>query len=498
VEGHDVQIERRIGWQAGYELMTITGLILIPLAMICAGMKWRVFLPFLFVCSVLTTAAVINKGTVGLQPVYFADLLLIVRTLTDVTLNRTPLNIFVFKKMTALSLFYTASVFALLISLIAFEGRIHVVGGTDAFQADLAQPYTFRRENITQLAYLSINVAVVYCLAHQIARIGWKEACEILESAIISAIVFSEFFVGWQIASFYMGIPFPDSFIYSNVGYSRAAGQILRGVLRVSGPFEEPSTLAYFFTGFALFSWILYRNRRITAHLLLAISCVVVLLVSTSTTAYFGLVVISSLILRDIVTGRALTVTGNAKISRRTFVSFLIVLGAALVVGSYGAFHWDSVEAIYNETVAEKLQSSSFSERHWVDMMAIDIFAQTGGLGVGLGSHKPNSLIMTIVSNAGIFGSVAIVAFFYYLLMPGRSLTGIPQRAEIKHISPFQAMLLGLLLVHIFSNPNLSMGILWLSSGAVLGLVAALRLERTTRLATSVGATGVNIGRYRG
>jgi hypothetical protein len=60
--------------------MTITGLILIPVAMICAGMKWKVFLPFLFVCSVLTPAAVVNKGTVGLQPVYFADLLLIVRT----------------------------------------------------------------------------------------------------------------------------------------------------------------------------------------------------------------------------------------------------------------------------------------------------------------------------------------------------------------------------------------------------------------------------------
>jgi hypothetical protein len=82
--------------------------------------------------------------------------------------------------------------------------------------------------------------------------------------------------------------------------------------------------------------------------------------------------------------------------------------------------------------------------------------------------------------------------------MPGRSLTGIPQRAEIKHVSPFQAMLLGLLLVHIFSNPNLSTGILWLSAGSVLGLLAALRLERTTRLTTSVGVTGVDIGRYRG
>jgi hypothetical protein len=208
-------------------------------------------------------------------------------------------------------------------------------------------------------------------------------------------------------------------------------------------------------------------------------------------------VVISSLILRDIVTGRALTPAGNAKISRRAFISFLTVLGAALVVGSYGIFHWDSVEAIYNETVAEKLQSSSFYERHWVDMMAIDIFVQTGGIGVGLGSHKPNSLIMTIVSNTGIFGTIALGTFFYYLLMPGR-LSGIPQRADLKHISPFQAMLWGLLLVHIFSNPNLSMGLLWISSGSVLGLLAALRLERTTRLATSVGANGVDIGRYRG
>jgi hypothetical protein len=458
--------------------MTITGLILIPVALACACLDWRVFLPFLFACSMLTPAAVFNRGTIGLQPVYFVDLLLIARTLTEVVLLRTPLNMFIFRKIAPLSLFFSWSVIALLISIIVFDGKIRVVGGTDAFLTDFAQPYHFRRENITQLAYLAINVFVVYCLAHQISRLSWSEGYQILTSSLVLAIILSEIFVIWQIISVYTGIPFPEAFVYSNAGYARSAGQMMVGILRVSGPFDEPATLGYFFTGFSLFCWIRYRNRGTLSGLLLFISCVIVLLVSTSTTAYVGLAIILVALLRDITSGRGLTPFGNGKIRRRGFISFFIVLGAALVVGSYAAFHWDSVEAIYNATVAEKLQSSSFYERRGVDVMAIEIFGQTAGIGIGLGSHKPNSLIMTIISNTGIIGCATIGVFLFFLLVPGWS-TALKQRGEIKAIAPFQAMVFGLLLVHSFSNPNLSMGIFWLSSGSVLGLLAALHLNQT-------------------
>ena len=63
-------------------------------------------------------------------------------------------------------------------------------------------------------------------------------------------------------ARFYMGVFFPADFFHSNIGYAEAYGQVLAGsVLRASGPFTEPSGLAYHFAGFLLFAWYRYLQR---------------------------------------------------------------------------------------------------------------------------------------------------------------------------------------------------------------------------------------------
>jgi hypothetical protein len=85
-------------------------------------------------------------------------------------------------------------------------------------------------------------------------------------------------------------------------------------------------------------------------------------------------------------------------------------------------------------------------------------------------------MVTTLLSNLGIVGFVLFGLFIYGLLRPvparfNRNETEILRRS----VSPFQAALFGLILMHAISNPNLSTLALWVQIGGVLGLKASLR-----------------------
>src|SRR5206468_8762231 len=150
--------------------MTLTGLILIPLAIVLSFMPWRFMLMALPSFALLHGAAVVNVGSVGLQPGYALALLLIMRTALEILLLRQPLNREALIYTAPLGLLVVISILVLWISVAFFTGKVTVIGGTDAYVLENAQPYVFRRENITQITYLLINTLLVYVLAHQSAR----------------------------------------------------------------------------------------------------------------------------------------------------------------------------------------------------------------------------------------------------------------------------------------------------------------------------------------
>jgi hypothetical protein len=123
-------------------------------------------------------------------------------------------------------------------------------------------------------------------------------------------------------------------------------------------------------------------------------------------------------------------------------------------------------------------------------MMAIDIVMQTGGIGIGLGSHKPNNLAMTVLSNTGIAGFLVFGIFLFELLRP--RLTA----SFVVDVRPYRWMIVGLMSVHLISNPNLNPIILWISFALVIGALTAERETVGNRRPVStwrspVSATGV-------
>jgi hypothetical protein len=449
--------------------MTITGLIIIPLGLLIILLPWRYSLLALPVLATMNSAAVVNVGSVGLQPGYFFGMLIIARTAIEIVVLLTPLNVHVIRWLTPLFLFTIICFISIWLGLTLFQGSIMVMGSEARFNLDLAQPYTFQRQNLTQPFYLVLNVAIVYAVAHQVARMPADRVTVTIDRAILSAISFASIIVIWEMAAFHSGLLFFSSFFHSNAAYAEAHGQVLFGeILRASGPFSEPSALAYSFSGFLMYAWYRYLRRPSTGAMGVFLLCIAVMAASTSTTAYLVLGIFALVVVKDVIV--VLTTSGS-----RLRVSMQHVGAAALIgIAALGAFafiraNWDDIDAVLTRMLLEKHQSSSFVQRSSADMMAVDIVMESGGIGIGLGSHRPSNLLMTLLSNTGIVGSLVYGIFLFELIRPRRS-----TRFEID-VRPYRWMAIGMLLVSFISSPGVNSLPLSISFALIIGALVPKR-----------------------
>jgi hypothetical protein len=449
--------------------MTSTGLLIIPLSFLINLLPWRFSIIALLVFATLDSAAVVNAGSFGLQPGYFFGLLIIARTVVEITALRTPLNAHVIRMLMPLFLFTMICFISIWVGLTFFQGKIMVISGAAGFNLNLAQPYMFQRQNLTQPFYLVLNVATVYALAHQIVRLPADVVAVTLERAVLGALALASLVALWEMAHFYFGLPFFHDFFHSNAGYFAAHGQVLFGeVPRISGASSEPAGLAYQFAAFLMYAWYRYLAKPSTGGMGVVLLCITILAVSTSTTGFLILGLFALVVIKDLMV--SLATRARFTLSLRHF-GVMALLGSA-VVGAYlfVQSHWYEIDGVVTSILLEKHQSSSFEERSAADRMAIDIALDTGGIGIGLGSHKPNNLIMTLLSNTGIAGCLLFASFLFELFRPRR----IP--AAIVDVRPYRWMIVGLLAVHAISNPNLNPLILWIGFALVIG---ALSVNRT-------------------
>jgi len=451
----------------------ITGVILIPLGLVLALMPWRFSLIGLMIFAMMSPAAVVNVGNVGLQPGYYLALLLICRTAVEIMAQRFNFNVFAMSRMRPLW-WFVALVFAVLfLALCFFQGTVETLPGTYGYKSGNTHPFHFARENLTQIAYLLINFTLLYCLAHSGARQQISKLIAAWDTAIVCALFFAVTVCLWQFSSFYAGIYFPSDFFYSNAGYSRADSQAMVGLLRINGPFEEPSILGYTFTGYILYSWARYRVHPTALTIVMIVASVLCSLLSTSTTALAGVFLFIALVLYDTVTGKVNLLPTRFRLSPGRLL-VMAALFAVVVVGGFAvADNWGAVQIILRDVLFDKADSTSFKQRSFADFLALQIFTQTYGIGIGLGSHKANSLLLTILSNTGILGVVLLGWFMFEILIWKRT----QDEALTMAVRPFQLFALGLLTMHIISNPNLSVLTFWLLISAMLGLQAAERRE---------------------
>lgn len=205
-----------------------------------------------------------------------------------------------------------------------------------------------------------------------------------------------------------------------NADYAQAYQQVsMIGTKRINGSFPEPSSFAGASVGLFAFTFRLWRvgvRSRITGPL--ALGTLIVIFLSFSSTGFVALAAYLSVAYTAITLG---TDRQGAPIliarPNRSTALMAIPVGAALLtfVIALRPDILESITGIFSGTITNKLQSQSGIERSSWNMAGLRIFAETFGLGAGIGSLRTSSFIVAVLANLGLIGGILYAWFFWAL-----------------------------------------------------------------------------------
>ncbi len=251
----------------------------------------------------------------------------------------------------------------------------------------------------------------------------------------------------YQVVCNFVHLPWPDMVINSNLGVAQLFNQKAFGsARRMSSTFLEPSMFAMHFLGmFALFNLGMHAWKIGTVVLL----C---LLVSTSATAYAGLLALMGVWIAFHI--------GRHGLGMGTAVS--LCLAASLIVAILIAMSFGYHDLSGSNYVSQKLSSSSGQMRIKEDMLALHTFVESWGLGVGVGSTRASSLITTFLASTGILGLVCLFGFFGSLIFKALA-------ADVREVRALGLALTALFVGWLISVPDLAMPMIWTICGIISG-----------------------------
>ncbi|WP_375422730.1 hypothetical protein [uncultured Friedmanniella sp.] len=343
-----------------------------------------------------------------------------------------------------LMLFLGWSVVVTLVAPMLFDGLETVTPGSTRLVAGVVTS-----SNLAQIVYLFLGVCVVVFLARSPSA-----RPELVGLAAGACTVLSL----WRYLHQLAGLPFPEGFFDNSPSFAyiqTAAGNIprFRGIL------SEPSSLAG--SSLVTIAYMLpragmLRGWRQFAALALAGAAFYLGIISTSATF-----VVAGLAAALLVGGAGLI----GFLARRTSLSrVLSLVGCAAVV--IGIWVLPTISSFVESTINDKVSSASYTERSSANGDSLNIFLDTWGFGVGLGSARASSFLPTLLSATGIIGSLLFVAAVATLIYRG---------AAVREYRPVLWALVTLLVVKIAAGPDLSdsTGVFWLS----LGLLSRAALQ---------------------
>jgi hypothetical protein len=294
--------------------------------------------------------------------------------------------------------------------------------------------------NVAQLGYLTLGVAMLL-VSGRLLPVDSR----VLGSALWVALVLG--------ALRMVAEPWwPHALLQNMPGYSYATPE------RLSGTFYEPSVLGLYLVAAACYFGVrLIRGPgRTRVAAICALGLVAVEFVANASgTALLGLVIVAGagavvLLARQL---RAPRAGGpGARVQ-----PWAVVLGTgALALGL------TQLPALYDLTIGQaerKASSFSYLARGLANERSWQLFLETAGLGVGLGSHRPSSLFFLVLSCLGALGTVLLVVLVVQALVAASRTPG--------GAAPGWA-LAGVLVSGVIAVPDLSMPVIWIGLAACL------------------------------
>jgi hypothetical protein len=441
-------------------IVTLLGGIFIPLVLVCFLRKPAYLLPLLVFASLFEAGSVLN-GSIGdfkfgVSPFAFVEVFIALRLIIIVMRGgmflpseENPARgiavlLLAFLGWSLISAFAMPYVFSGIPVYSPREGLDISYGALVSLQWNLS--------NLAQGTYLVLNVVTVLFAFHIISTMDQADQ---LTRAFNWAVVLA---VAAALLQRIAGPYYPYDVISSNPAYAQGFDQQVEGIQRITSTFIEASAAGSFLAAIASGLLACYLSGRRGLRLLLGILLVVLVLFDTTATtgyaAFAGMFCILAVYFGLFGQDRK-----RQSSFIKTWVPILLVISLAV---AYLAFNPSLLEAFLSVTI-DKMGGLSFASRLMADLYSITLVKNTYGIGVGLGSNRPSSLIMTFLSTVGLVGTFLFATVLYKIgkLYPGRS---APRALQMTFWS-----LVGILVSGSIAVPDLNRPTMW----ALLVIVVA-------------------------
>lgn len=436
---------------------------MLPLALGFTLFRPSYLLALLIISSVFQGAAVIN-GKVGdfefgLPPFYFVAiciafryLLLFVNDNQGLLPADNPT-----RGLSKVLLYFTAwcvSSSFILPRLFAGMEVYDPRGGIDQ-QYVYQSALTWSFSNLAQAIFLVLDVVVVL-YALRVVKTS-VQSSRLIRSFLVAAGIVTLIGLSESVAGL-LGWSFPYAVLNSNPVYSQGFDQMLDSYQRINATFTEPSYAGAFLASAAsglLASYL--GGKKGLGQFLLMSGVLIVLLSTTSTTGYaaFGITTALLLFFFNPLAKRTEHRRSSAK-------GWSAIFAAALVCGMVLHFNEGLFEAAVSATL-DKVDGLSFVHRIASDSFALSLARNTYGLGTGLGSNRPSSLLTALLSTVGVPGTLLFGMIVY------RCFKGSPGYSSRNSFQIAVWALCGLLIAQVIGIPDITSSVLW----AVLLMTAA-------------------------
>ncbi|MDP3740467.1 MAG: hypothetical protein Q8R02_23985 [Hyphomonadaceae bacterium] len=261
--------------------------------------------------------------------------------------------------------------------------------------------------NVTQSIYM---VADLICLMLVVGIASTRDGLRAVTYGLLAYAVANTLFALLDLATYAVGAQRWLDFM-RNAKYTLHNEEEVSGLKRIVGSFTEASSFARStlgVLGFTATMWLCGRHVRLTGSL--ALASIVLLVLSTSSTAIAGLPVLVVLLYLT---------AWHVAVVRRRLSSWAVVVLAPVLAGVVitGILLDNNASAVIGDyidvTVLNKLSTSSGIERSLWNTAALQNFLDTWGVGVGLGTTRSSNFFLALLSNLGVLGLIFYGLFVY-------------------------------------------------------------------------------------
>jgi hypothetical protein len=264
-----------------------------------------------------------------------------------------------------------------------------------------------------------------------------------------------------------------------NAKYTLHNDTEVSGLKRIVGSFTETSVFARStlgVLGFTATLWLCGWRGRWSG--LLALASIVLLVLSTSSTAIVGLPVMAVVLYVSSLQIAFQKVSSTAWLFGVIAPVFVLVLALGILLDPQVS---GVVRSYLDTTVFNKLDTDSGVERSSWNTLALQNFIQSWGLGVGVGTTRASSFLMALLSSVGVIGLVLYGLFLYSVYLRPR---GVARSFESDVRMAARNAAAGLLVGDLLLAPSIDQGLFFY---ALAGLAAAVPVRHAFGTPHSAG-----------